>query len=241
MYTTEWKSNDPNAEKSKFKFPQGKFENGKTSELRCPVKMCVGPHAAILPPFKPSCQFSGIDNEPGNENTNWYQCPILPNPNFFDVMKDKDEATFFKSNLWRKPHLYGSDSDWLGKAYRYDVSETPAELVSTNKIYMSIPQNDGTVTSTVEGTLVCDRTGGVSQQSEIDDDLIYVCGGQMNTCDTLCELYSRKHKQSAPIEGINSNCINRTIGLNIVQNKKFYSKNKFFKRRRIFCESHLCM
>ena len=22
MYTTEWKSNDPNAEKSKFKFPQ---------------------------------------------------------------------------------------------------------------------------------------------------------------------------------------------------------------------------
>jgi len=215
MYTTEWETTQ-----SSFKFPQGKFESFVQDEYRCNIQMCAGPHAAILPPFKPSCDFANNNNNgPGEGTTNWYQCPNLPNPDFFTAVNGKsDKDYFFQSNLWRKPHLYGNNNgEWNGKAYRYKADADSAPLDSTKKVFMNRDIGNGSVNTTYAGDLLCDRTGAVAQQSILDDDLVYVCGGHTIECDHLCELYSIKEMKSAAITDVESNCEGRTIGLKIKQ------------------------
>jgi hypothetical protein len=216
MYSTEWPKED-----SGFSFPKGKFNYETPSNPRCLPKMCAGPHAAILPPFKPSCDFAdNTNNGPGDESTNWYTCPNLPNPDFYStVNKKSDRQYFFKSNLWRKPHLYGNNNkEWDAKAYRYTVDTYEKTPVSTKKVFMTRDIENGEVNTTFAGELLCDRTGAVAKQSILDDNLIYVCGGQTIDCDYLCELYSIRKMKSAGIENVSSECeTGRTIGLQIRQ------------------------
>lgn len=100
----------------------------------------------------------------------------------------------------------------------YDTNPLPTDKVFSSRI-------DGqSATSEVIGNLQCKRAGAVTQQSIVNPDLYYVCGGlyaidiDSDKC-TMCEVFDVNLGKGAPIdvEFKDYDCSGVVVGLRIVQ------------------------
>lgn len=98
--------------------------------------------------------------------------------------------------------------------------ETPAPI---KKVFKSSVSGK-TATTEVIGNLQCARTGAVSQQSIVNPDLYYICGG-IKAADihslgcSMCEVFDVSRGAGAPIERkfLDSSCRGFVVGTRIVQ------------------------
>ena len=238
---------------SKLKFPSTFASGTFTKELptedvqppTCPKEMCIGPYPALLPPFKMNCDFVNIDSRP-TPQTDWRTCPMMPNTDFYaerGTNVDEDgQVPFLGRQIWRPPAFWhNKDNLWSSKAYRYnaafslllamrmltlrrynmdnwDTNPQPVDKVFKSTI------NGNNATTEVIGNLQCKRTGAVAQQSIVNPDLYYVCGG-IDVKDiyslgcTMCEVFDVSLGKGATIERnfVDETCRGFVVGLRIQQ------------------------